>query len=100
MERRGFLQLLGAGVAGIALEQAIPLDRVWSFPKKIVVPGLSLAEMELRYLKPAICQLFNEIDDALYVKGPVGSWLNFRNLRLPQRTTITLDQVVGIDIEF
>jgi hypothetical protein len=33
------MQFLGAGVAGIALEQAIPLGRVWSFPKEIVVPN-------------------------------------------------------------
>lgn len=26
------------GIAGIALEQAIPLGRVWSFPKNIVIP--------------------------------------------------------------
>jgi len=38
MDRRKFFSLLGAGVAGIALEQAIPLGRVWSFPSKIVVP--------------------------------------------------------------
>jgi hypothetical protein len=38
MNRRNFLSLFSAGVAGIALEQAIPLGRVWSFPKKIVVP--------------------------------------------------------------
>jgi len=38
MNRRNFLSLLTAGVAGIALDQAIPLGRVWSFPKKIVVP--------------------------------------------------------------
>ena len=38
MDRRGFLGLLGMGVAGIALEQAIPFNRVWSFPKKIVIP--------------------------------------------------------------
>jgi hypothetical protein len=38
MERRRFLLLLGLGVAGIALEQAIPLGRVWSFPKKIIIP--------------------------------------------------------------
>jgi hypothetical protein len=37
MDRRGFLKLFSAGVAGIALEQAIPLGRVWSFPKKIVI---------------------------------------------------------------
>jgi hypothetical protein len=39
MDRRGFLRFLGAGVAGIALEQAIPLGRVWSFPKQIALPG-------------------------------------------------------------
>lgn len=38
MNRRNFLSLLSAGIAGIALEQAIPLGRVWSFPKEIVVP--------------------------------------------------------------
>ena len=38
MNRRNFLALFSAGVAGIALDQAIPLGRVWSFPKKIVVP--------------------------------------------------------------
>lgn len=37
MNRRNFLSLLGLGVAGVALEQAIPLGRVWSFPKEIVV---------------------------------------------------------------
>lgn len=42
MNRRSFLSLFSAGVAGIALEQAIPLGRVWSFPKKIVIanPGV------------------------------------------------------------
>ena len=37
MDRRKFLGLFSAGVAGIALEQAIPLGRVWSFPKEIVI---------------------------------------------------------------
>lgn len=32
------MSLLGLGVAGIAIEQAIPLGRVWSFPSKIVIP--------------------------------------------------------------
>jgi hypothetical protein len=31
------MSLLGMGVAGLALDRAIPLGRVWSFPKKIVV---------------------------------------------------------------
>lgn len=38
MNRRGFLGLLGATIAGIAVEQAIPFGRVWSFPKEIIVP--------------------------------------------------------------
>jgi hypothetical protein len=37
MNRRNFLSLFSAGVAGIALEQAIPLGRVWSFPKEIMI---------------------------------------------------------------
>lgn len=39
MDRRKFLSFLGAGVAGFALEQAIPFGRVWSFPKEIVIPN-------------------------------------------------------------
>jgi hypothetical protein len=37
MERRRFLGIFVAGVAGIAIEQAIPFGRVWSFPKEIVI---------------------------------------------------------------
>lgn len=48
MDRRGFLALLGSAVAGIALEQAIPLGRVWSFPKKIVI---AKTETELAYAR-------------------------------------------------
>ena len=43
MDRRGFLKFFSAGVAGIALERAIPLGRVWSFPKEIVVGGVDYA---------------------------------------------------------
>ena len=35
MNRRNFLQGLSALIGGIALEQAISLGRVWSFPKEI-----------------------------------------------------------------
>jgi hypothetical protein len=38
MNRRGFLQGLGAMISGIAIEKAIPFNRVWSFPKEIVIP--------------------------------------------------------------
>jgi hypothetical protein len=36
MNRRNFLRGLAAAVGGIALGEAIPLNRVWSFPQKIV----------------------------------------------------------------
>ena len=35
--------MLGIGVAGVALEQAIPFGRVWSFPKEIIIPSISEA---------------------------------------------------------
>ena len=37
MNRRNFLGLFAASVAGVALKEAIPLNRVWSFPSKIVI---------------------------------------------------------------
>lgn len=44
MNRRNFLSLFGAGVAGIAIEKAIPFGRVWSFPKEIAIPEVSFEE--------------------------------------------------------
>ena len=35
MNRRSFLRGLGAVIGGIALEQAVPFGRVYSFPTKI-----------------------------------------------------------------
>jgi hypothetical protein len=50
MDRRGFLKLLGAGVGGLALDQAIPFNRVWSFPKKIVIAQpVELLDYSRRY---------------------------------------------------
>ena len=37
MNRRGFLAFLPALVGGVAVSQAIPFNRVWSFPSKIVL---------------------------------------------------------------
>lgn len=45
LDRRGFLRGLGMAVAGLALEQAIPLGRVWSFPSNIVVPANHILPM-------------------------------------------------------
>lgn len=38
MNRRSFFKFLGGGAATLALSEAIPFGRVWSFPSKIVVP--------------------------------------------------------------
>ena len=37
MNRRSFLRFLPAAVGGLALAEAIPFNRVWSFPSKIVL---------------------------------------------------------------
>lgn len=37
MDRRTFLKKLGLTVGGLALQEAIPFNRVWSFPKEIKV---------------------------------------------------------------
>lgn len=42
MNRRGFLKMLGGGVAGIAIAEAVPLGRVWSFPKVLKFIGIDL----------------------------------------------------------
>lgn len=39
--RRKFLGGLTALIGGLALEEAIPFNRVWSFPTKIVVPNIA-----------------------------------------------------------
>jgi len=70
MDRRKFLGLFSAGIAGIALEQAIPLGRVWSFPKKIVIPNIFLTtewitEESLRILQRNL--LHFEIGDIRHV---------------------------------
>lgn len=41
INRRHFLGGLAALVGGVVLEQAIPFNRVWSFPKQIVIAQYS-----------------------------------------------------------
>lgn len=36
MDRRNFFKLFTAGIAGLALKEAIPFGRVWSFPSSII----------------------------------------------------------------
>ena len=45
MDRRDFLSLFGMTAGGIALEQAIPFNRVWSFPKEISFLALPTIEL-------------------------------------------------------
>jgi hypothetical protein len=101
MDRRGFLKWFSAGVAGIALEQAIPLGRVWSFPSKIVLPQNPVLLCNFLpitwYTRESLYQLFKrtyELDGTVRVGSNI-------LIRFPQRykTTITLDQVRGVDIE-
>lgn len=74
MDRRRFFSLLGLGIAGIALEQAIPLGRVWSFPKKIVIA----ADFGFRNSVTVVEEFRNLF--------PVGSLIS---VRIPQRYVVT-----------
>jgi hypothetical protein len=90
MNRRSFFKFLGAGAATLALSEAIPFGRVWSFPSKIVVPEnpfltfTDLATLEAQYLAPAAWKLAEQIDArvllAMAVKlkdlGPVGNQIS------------------------
>lgn len=60
MNRRGFLKNIALGIGGIALEQAVPLGRVWSFPKDIVIAP----KMELLHV-------------------PHNRWANFGGMLMP-----------------
>ena len=71
MNRRNFLSLLTAGVAGIALDQAIPLGRVWSFPKKIIIPQgnrfLTTDEFRREFETAFALNFANNFDYSYYV---------------------------------
>lgn len=47
MNRRNFITSIGALVGGLALDKAIPFNRVWSFPSKIVIPKYTHLTYEL-----------------------------------------------------
>lgn len=60
MDRRGFLKLLPVAVGGIALAEAIPMGRVWSFPTQLTTRPVSvlmtLEQIERIYLAPALVE--------------------------------------------
>ena len=72
MERRNFLKLFTGAVAGIALEQAIPFNRVWSFPKKIVYAGVDFG-LEPDFTVVTLYQMFRE-DDIVSFAGIPGHY--------------------------
>lgn len=91
MNRRGFLRSIGLGIGGIALEQAIPLGRVWSFPKKIVVPvhlNPRIDELLLRYWLPHTKRML-EKDTILYEA--------FREGRMIVRSVDTAQRIITLD---
>lgn len=105
MNRRSFFKLFGAGAATLALSEAIPFGRVWSFPSKIVVPKVVAVDLacysdfSVLYLQPAMIKLANDIDqefrrDLAYVSGQ--RWPSPQMLR---ETTVTLKQTAGFRSE-
>jgi len=56
MDRRNFLKGLGALVGGIAINEAIPFNRVWSFPKEIKINKFPGKFEDL--LKPGLQEFF------------------------------------------
>ena len=97
MNRRNFITRLGLVAGGIALEQAIPFNRVWSFPKEIVVPQLNLGVIRARYLEPATRQIASEIDLRI---GDIISIDNVPPVRGRTFKIVKLIQTSGLDLEY
>ncbi len=92
MNRRSFLAGLGALIGGIAIEEAIPFGRVWSFPKSIVIakPANSLLNIEMVTLEAlkilarnlqSVTMFIQEQDRDFAVGGTM-------NIRTPARYSI------------
>jgi len=94
MQRRTFLTRLGTLLGGVLLEEAIPLNRVWSFPKEIKIArdpliiynrdvnGIHVAEnwlvytddiekLSLKYTNPVLY-------DSVFKNDPMITRLRFR----------------------
>jgi hypothetical protein len=76
--------LLSGAVAGLALDQAIPLNRVWSFPKEIVVPEVALSGNNFLSV--------DWIIEEFRKRYPVGSTIR---LRMPQQWVLENGVTVG-----
>lgn len=96
MNRRGFLRSIGLGIGGIALEQAIPLGRVWSFPKKVVVPEALITQQMFFTLLATQRRFLLTNDKVRLFGGPLGEHAMGRTVGVIKsidhaRRTITLD---------
>jgi hypothetical protein len=88
MDRRGFLKLFGMATAGLALKEAIPFGRVWSFPSAIVIPTIEeYADLTIpHYTKEALSILrhkFRFEPDPLYLpprSGKTIKWNRYSRL--------------------
>lgn len=107
MDRRSFLQKLGLLVGGVALEQAIPLNRVWSFPtvikygEPVIYPELALTVKwitteSLRLLEANL--RFREFDQTFWSTLKVGDRVRIARPRRyelgpgsPQASSRTID---------
>lgn len=95
--RRGFLRNIGFGIGGIALEQAVPLGRVWSFPKTITLSTSErIDQILIEHWKPHIMRLY-ERDAVLYAefmsgKGYIVGSALIRSVD-PADNIITLDSI-------
>jgi hypothetical protein len=87
MNRRNFLSLFGAGVAGIAISKAIPFGRVWSFPKEIVIPPQILGGLRSEWVT---VEMLRRLENNLVFWESCGSARSFKvgqtiRVRLPHR---------------
>lgn len=91
MNRRNFLSLLGLGVAGVALDQAIPFGRVWSFPKEIVVAPRLLNEFcTVEYITR---EWLETLERNLCVKDALGhAWVRGEEWKVGDKIKIRLPQ--------
>jgi len=72
MNRRGFLAGLGALIGGIAIEEAIPFGRVWSFPKEVKCVNFCSDEYSIAYNR-ALNNYLSEYTKYMESKLPISS---------------------------
>lgn len=99
LDRRNFLRGLGALVGGVALEQAIPFNRVWSFPSKVVIkphvpldaPAAIFDKISLATLQATQKYIIPMLADNVFRNSPV-----FGTTRLGNRVYLSNAEVLGI----